>query len=126
MFLYFSSTESSFLKYKKNMKIESSISRNRNFSFLELESTISWNIRIFLILELESSLSWNKEFFLCGFFFYFGWTFTFWFKSASGSSIVHYCKLCDGGEEWRKLWQSFRRATEYVIWESLTSRDRTC
>ena len=41
---YILSSESSLLKYKKNMR---------------LEYSISWNIRIFLILELESSISQN-------------------------------------------------------------------
>ena len=56
-FFNFSSSEGSFLKYKKNMRLESSIARN---------------MRFFLILKLESSISWNiRNFFKMDFFFFF-------------------------------------------------------
>ena len=56
-FFYFSSSDSSLLKYKKNMR---------------LEIYISGNIRDFLILELESSISWNiRNFWRVDFFFFF-------------------------------------------------------
>ena len=44
-----------FQKYKKNVRLESSISANmKKFLILELKSSISENIRNFLILELEN------------------------------------------------------------------------
>ena len=45
---YFASPESSLLKYKKSMTLKIPISGNiRNFLILELESSISWNMRNF-------------------------------------------------------------------------------
>ena len=87
-FFYFASSESSFLKYKKNIKLESFISGNiRNFLLLELERSISRNKRIFLILELESSISreiWE---------IFSGWIFVYFFqlglKSGPGSCILY-------------------------------------
>ena len=69
---YFSSLESSFLKYKDNMR---------------LEGSISWNIRNSLILELETSISWNIRNFFSMDFFYF---FEIGLKSAPGSCILYY------------------------------------
>ena len=73
--MYFSISESTLLKYNKNMRLESYITRNISSALiLELESSnflecsISWNIRkgfsreninFFLILGLESSIPWN-------------------------------------------------------------------
>ena len=71
-FFYFSSSESCLLKYKKNMKLESSISVNKRILFIsKLRSFISWNIRNFLILELGSAIYWNIRNFLgCNFFIF--------------------------------------------------------
>ena len=52
-FFHLLSLEIFFLKYKKNMRLKITISRNITFLILELESSISWNIIIFLILVLE-------------------------------------------------------------------------
>ena len=58
VFFYFSSSESCLLKYKKNMRLESSIFQNiKFFSILDLDSFISRNIRDLLMLELEISIS---------------------------------------------------------------------
>ena len=47
-FFHFSSSERLFLKYKKNMRLESSTCGNiRKFLISELECLISWNIRKF-------------------------------------------------------------------------------
>ena len=95
-FFNFSSSEGSFLKYKKNMRLESSISRNmRFFLILKLESSISWFIRNFLILEQESSISWNiRNFFRMDFFLFFYFFFYFFFelglKSVPGRPIYNY------------------------------------
>ena len=69
-FLFFE-LRSSFLKYKRNMGSESSISRSiRNFLILESESSIFWNIRNFFGVD----------------FFYF---FKLELKSVPGSSILY-------------------------------------
>ena len=66
------------------------------------KSFISVNIKKFLILELESSISWNiRNSFGVDFFLFFGF-FKLWLKSAPGSLITHcscfmeYCWLWTG------------------------------
>ena len=71
-FFHFLSSESSLLKYKKYMRLESSIYRNiMNYLILELESSNSWNIRNFFLVDFLN-------------FFELG------LKSVPGSPIIHY------------------------------------